>query len=126
MRKTPTNLSEVHIYRQDTRTYGDVTVTVVAAVVGGEYMEFSGTAKLHPDDRPDADTGRLVSIARAYESLANALNRRATGLVKHNDDMAAHNAWLRVNRRTVTRRRRAWERRMAKRAQEATSQVQEV
>lgn len=81
-------LSRVQV--KDTFITWDSNVAIVELVVDIQHERqrtFTGSARRHPDDRPDADVAILLAQARAYTSLANALNRRAKGLVAHKDDV---------------------------------------
>lgn len=49
----------------------------------------SGVARVNPTDRPDDAIGCNLAEARAFKNYANRLRRRAEGLVRHNDNMAA-------------------------------------
>lgn len=68
------------------------TMCVITAVINGERRTFTGAASLHPDDTNRSEIGREVATARAFTNMANRLSRRARGLVKHQDDLAAKKA----------------------------------
>lgn len=116
MNKTPTRLSDVLIIDTNEFITHDVSVvTIVADVQYDECVEFHGVAKRHPHDKANADVARLVATARAYRNLADSLERRANGLVSHNDDITAHKNKIKENWSTHSRRRRYWQRKMSSR-----------
>lgn len=52
----------------------------------------TGHAKRDPDDEVNYDVGLELATARAFNSAATRKQRRADGLVKHADDVAADKA----------------------------------
>lgn len=54
-----------------------------------ETIEVSGEALRHPDDKNDEELATLLAHGRALESMGNKLQKRARGLVRHNDHLAA-------------------------------------
>lgn len=113
MSRTATNNSNVIVLDTDHMIVDNVTVVTVEAIIQGEVVVVQGTAIRHPDDRFDADTGIMVATGRAYERLAENINRRANGQVKHNDDIAEHRDFIRANEANHKRKRRYWQRKMA-------------
>lgn len=62
------------------------TVSVTAHSPKYEILT-TGRAKTHPDDEWDIELGQMLATARALKSLATKLEKRASGLIKHKDDM---------------------------------------
>jgi len=69
----------------DTRQGNTVTIVTINAIMDGEIIEATGEAVRHPEDKHDPELGLLLAHARAFDSLARKLDRRAQGLVKMND-----------------------------------------
>lgn len=71
----------------------DEVASVVIDCAYGDYdnntIEVVGNAKRDPKDKADAWVGLELAYARAVVKLGETLMRRANGLVKHNDDVAA-------------------------------------
>ena len=88
-KKHITNNSRVHVLDQNEEYSSDAAIVTLAVNLQHDQgMLFRGTARRHPDDRPDADVAVLLATARAYRSFAHAIEKRAQGLVKHKDDIA--------------------------------------
>lgn len=110
MTRIPTKRSEVFIVDMDEVITGDVSVvTLTADIQYDENLEFHGVAKRHPNDRANADVARLLATARAYRHLADGLEKRANGLVTHNDDINDHKHRIKENWASHSRRRRYWQ-----------------
>jgi len=62
-----------------------VTVTRLDTYLDDEQITVVGEAVRHPEDKDDKELAALLSNARALDSLARKLDRRAQGLVKMND-----------------------------------------
>lgn len=88
MPKAITRLSRVQV--KDTFITYDSNVALVELIVDVQHdaqRTFTGSARRHPDDKADPDVAILLAQARAYASLAHALDKRARGLVAHKDDV---------------------------------------
>ncbi len=88
MSKTLSTLSRVQI--KDVEATWDSQVAIVDIVADIQHdnnQVFTGSARRHPDDSPNADVAILLAQARAYTALANSLTRRAQGLVAHRDEI---------------------------------------
>lgn len=92
----------------------DACVVELTAVVGNNVHYITGSARRNRGDRSNLEVGYFVALARAMSSLSRKLDRQATGLVKHADDVQAERrarlAAAAQNRRannaqTTTRRR---------------------
>lgn len=68
----------------------------IATYYGQDFIESSGTARRHPDDRSKPSIGENLAIGRALENLGLKLQKRANGIVKQNDDNAARKATQQV------------------------------
>ena len=75
------------IYGTDVTVHNDVAIAKIAANVEGEWIEAVGVAKRHPDDKPNPRVAALIANTRALESLHIKLQKRASGAVKHADDI---------------------------------------
>jgi len=67
----------------------DACVVRLTVSVQGQITPVYGTSRRFPKDKPDAELAIMLATARAYESLAKKIKKRATGRVKHHDDMRA-------------------------------------
>lgn len=65
------------------------TVVKMWAQVDQEVIEVCGEALRHPEDKNDEELATLLANGRALEIMGKKLQKRARGLVKHNDDLAA-------------------------------------
>lgn len=93
MSKRQTKMSRVELVYEDTIISSDAAVTEIKAHLQHDSdVTVRGSARRHPADRPDADIAALLSQARAYKSLANKIEVRALGLMKHKEDMRANRA----------------------------------
>lgn len=102
MTKQASTLSQVNIKDEYIHYNSDVAIcTLVADIQFDIDLEFTGAARRHPDDRPDSDVAVLVATARAYRSLALALERRAKGLVAHKDDVQRKQQILKLQRKNT-------------------------
>lgn len=78
----------------DVEILGEVATHDVAAVelmvtYRGDTFLFNGHAKRDPRDKSNPKLGLDIAYARALGKAARKLERRAQGLVKHADDLAA-------------------------------------
>lgn len=64
-------------------------VEVVAYLDTGEKIVVKGEALRHPTDRHDEELANLLATGRALELMGRKLTKRAEGLVRHNDHLAA-------------------------------------
>lgn len=64
-------------------------VEIIAHLDGGETISAIGEALRHPDDKNDEQLAALLANGRALENLGRKLQKRAQGLVRHNDYLAA-------------------------------------
>lgn len=75
-------------------TYEDNNVTVVTVThysdLYGE-IQVASAARRNPIDKRNAMLGRELAKARAMKKLANTLEKRTNGLVKHFEDVANMN-----------------------------------
>ncbi len=67
-----------------------VTMALVVSQVDGKDIIYTATARCHPTDKFSTEVGARIAIARALAKMAKSLDARATGLVKHRDDMKAY------------------------------------
>ncbi len=67
----------------------DACIVQISATIFDQPVVAQGTSRRNPADRHDPQVGRLLAYSRAYEQLAKKIARRANGLVKHKDDIAA-------------------------------------
>lgn len=64
----------------------NATVVSVSYVIPGEaIITATGSSRRHPDDRYDPDLGYQLAFARALDSLARKLNKRAQTRIRLND-----------------------------------------
>lgn len=78
------------------------TVVKLWVQVNGELIEVCGEALRHPDDKNNEQVATLLANGRALETMGKKLQKRARGLVKHNDDLAAlkvHQKKAKANRK---------------------------
>lgn len=71
--------------------HGD-RATVVEAMIhlpNHDTVLVSGEALRHPDDKNDHELATLLATGRALERAGKKLTKRANGLVRHNDYLAA-------------------------------------
>lgn len=65
----------------------DATVAGAAIEVAGEVYAGEGTSKRDPKDTFDPEIADLLAIGRALEVISQKMLKRASGLIKHQDDM---------------------------------------
>lgn len=65
----------------------DATIAGAAINIEGTTYSADGTSKRDPHDDDDPEIAELLAIGRALETLGLKLQKRANGLIKHNDDM---------------------------------------
>lgn len=77
----------------------DACIYSIEAIINGDHVSCTGTSRRCPGDRHDSRLGQMLALTRAFENLTKALQRRANGLVKHNDDIAAARPAQKANSR---------------------------
>lgn len=66
----------------------DRDATIVQIELGD--IEVSASARREPGDKPDAEIGTLLAMARAYNKLAHKLSKRAAGKINHAAEIKRH------------------------------------
>lgn len=66
----------------------DVAIAQVFMSIDSDFIDASGVARKHPDDKFSASVAEKLAYGRALESLGKKLQKRANGEVKQNEDNA--------------------------------------
>lgn len=78
-------------------------VEIIAHLDGGETISAIGEALRHPNDKNDTELATLLANGRALEAMGKRLQRRANGLVRHNDYVAEQKEKKKKNPQARTR-----------------------
>ncbi len=72
----------------------DASTVQIITKIQGDVVVSSGSARRARGDDPNPELGYMIALSRALESLQRRVNRRAEGMVRHMDNIAAHHEEL--------------------------------
>jgi uncharacterized protein DUF1876 len=82
----------INILTDGNRTVAEASLHTYAAHVTG-----NGSSGREPGDKSDPKIGENLAIARALRKIANRLEKKAAGTMKHRESIAEHHRQLEEN-----------------------------
>lgn len=87
----------------------DACITEVEALIQGQLVVAQGTSRRNPEDKHVPEIAKLLASGRALQSVARKLQRRADGLMVHQEKIAQQRplqleksaAWHKERRRLI-------------------------
>lgn len=86
------------IYKQQEIVHRDAVSVELVAYDDNEVYSVVGVARRHPTDKFSKEIGLKLAYSRALALLANKLDKQATGLMKHKEDMQAAKIKAKMNK----------------------------